>query len=128
VAPVISDIENTQATVGQQLAVEVLAFDANTGDTLTYSLDTTVSPSRATIAKNSNNSATIRWTPAQSDLPGPVTFRVVVTDSGAPGLTDTEDFTVTLSAQSASAAARAREDEGGSDVAAMDAAYENMGA
>jgi hypothetical protein len=128
VAPVIADIEDREATVGNQLTVEVAAFDANIGDTLTYTLDTTVSPAGATISKNSNNSATIRWTPVVGDLPGPVTFRVIVTDDANPALMDTEDFIVTINPRASAAAARARDEDDGSAVAAVDAVYDGMGA
>ena len=95
-APNIFAIADQSATVGQELSVQVTANDVDSGDTLTFSLDPEDAPANATLTQNSNTTATITWTPQQSDLPGPQLFRVLVTDNGEPALGDSESFQVTL--------------------------------
>jgi len=88
-APTITSTAVTTATVGLTYTYNVDATDAD-GDTLTFSL--TTFPSGMTI-----NSATgvITWTPTNSDIgSNPVTVEV----SDGNGGTDTQPFTITVSA------------------------------
>jgi len=96
-SPNLAPIADQSAVVGTELVVEVTATDPNAGDTLTYILDPENSPAGATIEKIDNNRAVIRWTPTSGDLPGPVTFGVLVIDDGNPALADSEEFQVMLS-------------------------------
>ncbi|EAQ80412.1 hypothetical protein [Blastopirellula marina] len=97
-SPDLAPIPDQMAQVGVELVIEITATDPNPGDTLTYILDAEDSPAGATIEKIDNNHAIIRWTPTAADLPGPVSFRVLVIDNGEPPLADDEEFVVTLSA------------------------------
>lgn len=94
--PDLAPIPNTEATVGQQLSVTVTADDPNPLDTLTFELDQDNSPAGAELEQLDNTSAIIRWTPTATDLPGPASFRVVVTDDGDPPLTDAQSFLVVV--------------------------------
>jgi hypothetical protein len=99
-APNLAPIADQTAQVGVQLSVTVTATDPNSGDTLTYLLDADDSPTGATIEKITNGQAIIRWTPQAGDLPGPVRFRVLLSDDGNPALFDAEEFFVTLTPDS----------------------------
>ncbi|MCA9248042.1 MAG: tandem-95 repeat protein, partial [Planctomycetales bacterium] len=94
--PNLAPIDDQTATIDQELVVTVTATDPDLFDTLDYRLDEDNSPAGATITKLNNNTAEIRWTPTAADLPGPVSFRVLVTDSGNPTEADAESFEVTL--------------------------------
>lgn len=96
VSPNLAPIPAQTAQVGVQFSVNITATDGNAGDTLTYLLDPDNAPAGATIEKLSNSQAIIHWTPLAADLPGPVLFRALVSDSGLPPLFDVEDFQVTL--------------------------------
>ncbi|PQO25675.1 hypothetical protein C5Y96_22915 [Blastopirellula marina] len=96
IAPDITPIPEQTATVGEEMIVEVTAFDENDGDILTYILDPENSPSGATIEKVNNNMAIIRWTPTADFAGQSVTFGVLVIDDGEPPLADSEEFTVTV--------------------------------
>jgi hypothetical protein len=93
-APNMTTIESRQGEVGVQLEVTVTATDGNEFDLLTYTLVN--APDGATIQRINNGEAIIRWTPQDTDLPGPITFRVRVTDDGLPPMSDTEEFQVTF--------------------------------
>jgi YD repeat-containing protein len=95
-SPNLSAIADQQATVGEEIVVNVTASDPNTGDTLTFFLDPNDAPASATIEQTSNTTAIIRWTPGAGDLPGPVSFTVLVSDDGNLPLVDSESFSVTL--------------------------------
>ncbi|MEW4452967.1 hypothetical protein AB1L30_09845 [Bremerella sp. JC817] len=99
-SPDMEPIPDQTAQVGVELVIQITATDPNGGDTLTYILDAEDSPAGATIEKIDNNHAVIRWTPTADDLPGPVSFRVLVIDDGEPPLADDEAFVVTLTAAS----------------------------
>lgn len=96
IAPDITPIPNQSAQVDVELMVEVIATDANAGDTLTYQLDPENLPPGATIEKVNNNLAIIRWTPTSDFAGQDVTFRVLVIDDGDPPLADSEEFTVSV--------------------------------
>ncbi len=95
-APDLQEIDDGQATVGNEFSVVVTATDPNQDDTLTFLLDQDNSPSGATITPLNDTQAVIRWTPMPSDGPGPFFFRVIVLDDGLPIMVDTEGFLVTL--------------------------------
>jgi hypothetical protein len=95
-APNLAPIAAQTAQLGVPFSVTVTATDPNPGDTLTYLLDVDDSPTGATIEKITNGQAIIRWTPQAGDLPGPVRFRVLLSDDGNPELFDAEEFFVTL--------------------------------
>lgn len=93
--PQLEPIADQQATVGQQLTITVRATDPNPGDVLTFVLDDE-SPASATLEQIDNNTAVIRWTPAQGDAGTSVLFRVLVVDNGSPPLADSESFEVSV--------------------------------
>ncbi len=95
-SPNLAAIADQQATVGEEIVVNVTASDPNTGDALTFFLDPNDAPTSATIEQTSNTTAIIRWTPVAGDLPGPASFTVLVTDDGSLPLVDSESFSVTL--------------------------------
>jgi hypothetical protein len=97
-APDLAAIADQEATVGVELVVNVTATDADAGQTLTFALDLENSPAGATITKTGATTATIRWTPAAGDVPGPVGFRVLVADDGITPLADAETLDVTVAA------------------------------
>jgi len=86
-APVIAPIADLQATVGVELIIPVSATDTD-GNALTFFLDPNDAPASATIVSTGETTAAIHWTPTAADLAGPVTFKVLVTDSGLPSLPD----------------------------------------
>jgi hypothetical protein len=96
VSPDLAPIPEQSATIGQELVVSISATDANLGQMLTFFLDPETAPSTATIENNGDRTATIRWTPEETDLPGPIAFGVLVTDDGVPALVDNETFSVAL--------------------------------
>lgn len=100
-APVLVTIGPRTAVIGQQLQISVSATDLNTGDLLTFQLDSNHSPAGATIEQTSNTTAIVRWTPAASDLPGPATLTVRVSDNATPSVSDSEQVTISLSTASA---------------------------
>jgi len=95
--PDLAPISNTQATVGVEIRVNVTATDPNVGDQLAFFLDPDDAPTSAVLQQIDNTHAVIIWTPTASDLPGPITIRVLVTDNGTPVLSDAEQFQVALS-------------------------------
>ena len=97
-APNLTPIADQSATVGEELVVNLSAADPDTGQTLTFFLDPDDSPASATLTDNGDGTAVVRWTPEASDLPGPTTFRVLVTDDASLPLVDSETFEVTLAA------------------------------
>lgn len=93
--PDLAPITDKSGFVGEELVVQVSASDDDSGDTLTFDLDTDNSPAGATIQQTSNTTAVIRWTPAAGDLGNTVGFVVLVTDDGAPvNEADSESFSV----------------------------------
>jgi hypothetical protein len=79
-----------------EFVLPISAIDPNGDTVLTFTLDPSVSPNDAVIIRTGDTTAEIRWTPGTSDLPSRM-FRVIVTDDGAPGLTDMQDFVVNVS-------------------------------
>ena len=87
------------AAIGNQTVDELVAlgFTATAGDTdvpanvLTFSLAGAV-PAGASIT----SAGVFSWTPTEAQGPGMFTFDVLVTDNGAPNLTDFETIIVTV--------------------------------
>ena len=97
-APVIDPIPDNALEVGEVLEVTVRATDVNFRDDLLFTLDESVVPAGATIEQIDNNSAVIRWTPAEIDEDQSFDFRVIVTDDGRSPLSDSDTFTVSVGA------------------------------
>ncbi len=87
------------SVIGNQSVDELstLSFTASATDTdlpvqsLTFSLSG--APTGATIS----TTGVFSWTPSEAQGPGSYTFDVIVSDNGAPSLTDSETITVTVS-------------------------------
>lgn len=94
--PDLAPIPDQTVEPNTEIIIEVSATDPNAEDTLTFQLDPTGSPDGATITRNENDprTATIRWTPSDSDVGNIIQFRVLVTDNGEPPLADAEEFSV----------------------------------
>ena len=87
-APEITSSAVTTATEDQTYSYDADATDIDTGDTVTFSLET--SPTGMTI---NSTTGVIQWTPGNSDV-GDHSVGVRVQD--ASGLTGTQDFTITV--------------------------------
>jgi len=92
VAPVLDPVGNQSIDEGSLLSFTATATDADLPpNTLTFSLAGTV-PAGAGITAG----GLFSWTPTEAQGPGPYSFDVVVTDDGAPNLSDSENITVTV--------------------------------
>jgi hypothetical protein len=91
--PVISAISGKTVDAGSTLTFTVNATDANTAQTLTWTLVN--APAGAAI--NANNGL-FTWTPPLTQVPGDYAITVRVTDDGAPPQFDEQTFTVTVKA------------------------------
>ncbi len=96
VGPDLGPIQSAQAAVNTPLEIPVTAADENESDVLTFSLDPDTAPETATIEKTGDRTAVIRWTPTPLEADQQFTFRVIVTDSGFPPLSDSEELTVSV--------------------------------
>ncbi len=89
--PVVDPIADTSLVVGVPLGVDANATDPDVpANALVFSLPT--APAGASI--NASTGA-VSWTPLVADV-GPHAFTVRATDNGSPGLSDDEDFVVTV--------------------------------
>ncbi|MCA9247296.1 MAG: hypothetical protein KDA42_09285 [Planctomycetales bacterium] len=95
--PNLAPIDDQIGLVNVPMEVTVTATDPDAGDVLTFVLDEDNSPAGATIEQLDNNTAIVRYTPTTADLPGPLSFRVIVIDSGSPPQVDTEAFDLFIS-------------------------------
>ena len=92
VNPVLGAIGNKTVDELNLLSFTATASDSDIpANTLTFSLAGTV-PAGASITSG----GLFTWTPTEVQGPGMYTFDVVVTDNGAPNLTDSETITVTV--------------------------------
>ncbi len=92
-APVLAPIGNQVVVEGQALTFTATAIDSDLpANGLTFSLAGTV-PAGAVIDPNTG---VFTWTPAEAQGSGLYTFDVVVTDDGAPTLSDSETIQVTV--------------------------------
>jgi cyclophilin family peptidyl-prolyl cis-trans isomerase len=94
VAPEFDRVDDQDLTLGDILIVTVEATDRNRTDTLTFRLDTSVSPADAELTQIDNNLAVISWTPTAEDRNRTFGFRVLVDDDGDPPLGDAVQFLV----------------------------------
>jgi hypothetical protein len=88
--PVIAPIGTKTAILGQSFSFTITASDADSGQTLTYSI-VSGSPAGATLDPSSG---LFSWSPAFSWTPGTNNVTVQATDNGTPALSDTETFTL----------------------------------
>ena len=82
--PNFAPIANAMVVQGGTLSFTASATDANTGTTLTYTLDPG-SPSGATIDPATG---AFSWTVPASETPGDYTLTIIVTDNGDPPLSN----------------------------------------
>ena len=93
-APMLAAITNQTVNEETQFSVTASATDQDLpAQTLTYSLDT--APTGMTINPSTGQ---ITWTPTEARGPGSYSVMVRVTDSGAPNLSATNSFLVTVDA------------------------------
>lgn len=90
-APVLSAPTSLSGNEGAPIGFTATATDTDPFDALTFSLAGTV-PQGASITTD----GVFSWTPTESQGPGGYSFEVVVSDDGAPSLSDTETVTVTV--------------------------------
>ncbi|MEO1496632.1 MAG: RHS repeat-associated core domain-containing protein [Planctomycetota bacterium] len=109
-APNLDAIADRDVVVGNEIVVTVTASDPD-GDSLTFALDPDNSPPDATIVPTGDTTAEVRWTPQAVSFPGAVDFLVLVTDSGSPGLSDSEGFEVTVHEENVSPSLEAIADQ-----------------
>ncbi|MCB0168646.1 MAG: VCBS repeat-containing protein, partial [Anaerolineae bacterium] len=88
-APVLPFIPNQTITETQTLTFTIPATDAN-GDTLTYGLN--AAPGGAAV----DSLGRFTWTPTEAQGGLSYTFTVVVSDTGTPVLTDSQQVVVTV--------------------------------
>lgn len=89
--PALAPIADQEMTLGQTLTLSAVGSDPDLpAQTLTYSLGAGAAPG-ATI---NSSSGLFSWHPTAA--PATNSFTVVVTDSGVPGLTATQSFTVVV--------------------------------
>jgi hypothetical protein len=94
--PDLHAVADREAALAQSLMVALTAVDPESGDRLTFRLDPDESPAGAVLEQLDNDTAVVRWTPTQSDLPGPARFRVLVTDDAEIPAADSEAFSILL--------------------------------
>ncbi len=91
-APVLGAIGNKTVNELATLAFTATATDPNSGDVLTFSLDSGA-PAGATI---NGSTGAFSWTPLEIQGPNVFSINVRVTDNGSPSMTDFETITVTV--------------------------------
>ena len=91
--PFMNFIGNKDLTEGQTLVFGIVAGDADAPpQTLTFSLD----PGAPTGATINASSGVLQWTPGSQDVGATVSITARVTDNGAPVLTASRAFSVTV--------------------------------
>ena len=91
-APVLGAIGNKTVNELATLAFTATATDPNSGDVLTFSLDSGA-PAGATI---NGSTGAFSWTPLEIQGPNVFSINVRVTDNGSPSMTDFETISVTV--------------------------------
>ncbi len=91
-APVLGAIGNKTVAELSTLAFTATATDPNSGDVLTFSLD---SPTPAGATINASTGA-FSWTPTEAQGPAAIPITVRVTDNGSPALSDFETIAVAI--------------------------------
>ena len=92
VPPLLNPIGNKSGNEGTLITFTASATDANTGQTLTFSLD----PGAPTNAAINPISGVFTWTPNETQGPGSYPVTVRVRDDGSPALSDSETLTITV--------------------------------
>jgi len=95
-APVLTAIGNQTIDEGQPLTFAATANDPDVGQTLTFSLENGTTGAVPAGASINATTGVFTWTPTEAQGPGTFTFDVVVTDNGAPNLSDRETIAVTV--------------------------------
>jgi hypothetical protein len=90
--PVLAEINDLTVNQGSQLTFIAAATDPDTGQALTFTLDSGA-PVGATI---NPNSGLFVWTPSGTQDPGVYSLTVHVTDNGLPPLSDAKSLTITV--------------------------------
>ena len=92
--PVLDTIADARVTEGAQFSFIARASDPDPDDTLTFGLADGAGsvPAGAAI----DPTGVFTWTPGEVDGPGTFTFKIVVTDDGAPALSDRTPITITV--------------------------------
>ncbi len=93
--PVLDPIGNKTVNEGSLLAFTATATDPNSGQTLTFSLDTG-GPGVPAGAGIDPIAGVFTWTPTEAQGPASYVLTVRVTDNGAPPLSDFETITITV--------------------------------
>ena len=92
-APALPEIDDEVLVAGNTLTITNVASDADSpAQTLTYSLDSP--PAGASIGPTNG---IFEWRPQIDQSPSTQTVSVVVSDDGVPELSDSQNFTVTVS-------------------------------
>jgi hypothetical protein len=95
-APVLGTIGPKNVNEGAALTFTATATDGDIpANSLTFSLAAGADPVPAGATINGTSGA-FSWTPTEGQGPGVYKFKVVVTDNGAPALSDDEEITVTV--------------------------------
>ena len=112
-APVLGAIGNKTVAELSTLAFTATATDPNSGDVLTFSLD---SPTPAGATINASTGA-FSWTPTEAQGPAAIPITVRVTDNGSPSLSDFETIAVAITeVNQAPVLAADRQQDGERDV------------
>ncbi|MBX3413332.1 MAG: trypsin-like serine protease [Pirellulales bacterium] len=90
--PVLAAISAKTVTQGGVVSFLAQGSDPNPGTSLTY----TLAPGAPAGASINQNTGLFTWQTNDSTPPGQYTFTVIVSDNGAPTLSDAESFTVTV--------------------------------
>jgi hypothetical protein len=99
--PSLAAIPDQTVERGQPLTFTVTATDIDLpADTLTFSIDPEDAALVPGAAINPTTGA-FTWTPGATQALGAVTIRILVTDSGTPALSDSEEVTITVTGNSA---------------------------
>ncbi len=91
--PVLSDINDQTAIVGEQLQVALNALDPEDDAIVLSAADL---PAGAEIIDNGDGTGTLTWTP-QAAQTGSTTVQVTATDAGDPPLNDSKEFAINVS-------------------------------
>jgi hypothetical protein len=90
--PVLAQIPNRNVNEGELLSFTITASDPDVGQTLSFALEPGA-PSGASIHAGNG---TFSWTPGESQGPATYSITVRVADDGAPLLSDSRAFNVTV--------------------------------
>lgn len=90
--PVLAPIPAKSVSQGSVLSFIVQGSDPNPGTSLTYSL----APGAPVGSSINQNTGLFTWQTNDATPPGQYSFTVIVTDNGAPLLSDAEGFSVTV--------------------------------